>query len=101
MDGPIAYQMVTTKYPQPHSDLSDWCRRLASDYGAKAFEDALRAEHKRDHNTRTLLSRTESQLAMAADLQRSAPKLPRAAETLEQRALYEETRRRLANGEAI
>lgn len=100
-DGPAAYFEVTGRYPQPRSDLSDWCRRLASDYGVDPFRIALAEELKRDRNFGDLLTRTQSRLAMKADKEiatkqaKATPKV-RASITPKEQAEYERLRREMS-----
>lgn len=72
LDGPLAYYEVTTRYPQPQSELHAWVTTLAVGYTAPVFQKALAAEFMKDHKLNDLVSRTEARLAMEADRNRKA-----------------------------
>lgn len=64
-DGRIAYCETVGRYPT--TTAGDWIDRLAREHGVDAFRAALATEHLADSSTRTLLSRTESRLAIDRD----------------------------------
>lgn len=67
IDGPMAYYLVTTRYPEHHTELHAWVTTLANGYGADTFQAALATEYRANHHLKDLVSRTESRLAMEAD----------------------------------